>query len=454
MYRFRHALLREVVDDDLLPGEHSELHMALARALEHRPRPAPPPSGSPPGSPTTTASPGDQPAALRAGVRAAAAASGVHAHGEAAALLERALEIWDRVPDAEQLAGATHADVLIRAAVAHRSNGDDHRRSELLRRRCASSTRTSSPRVAEALGELASAEWSMGRGEASRSTLRQALALLPRDDHSAERAELLSRQVTFLMLQGRYNEVRDAAEEAIEAAAGRRPELSGPVLNRLGVSLFALGEEEEGRRPLDEALAVSRDAGERSTPRSSLSNLADALHRAGRSREGLQVAIDGAEACRRARAPRPGWACSARRSRPRSASWDEAERHIPMRGRLTGTTLANADILRLAAAGPRRHGRRPPAAGGGREPARAVAGAAVPRRVRIPARGARAPRGEREGRPRGRRGGDRPDRVLQRGRGAARRGGQGRRRGGGRRGRAGPRSRRHRGGAPAGCAPT
>jgi predicted ATPase len=35
-YAFRHALLREVVHDDLLPGEHTELHLALARALEHR----------------------------------------------------------------------------------------------------------------------------------------------------------------------------------------------------------------------------------------------------------------------------------------------------------------------------------------------------------------------------------------------------------------------------------
>ena len=33
---FRHALLREVVIDDLLPGERADMHLALARALEHR----------------------------------------------------------------------------------------------------------------------------------------------------------------------------------------------------------------------------------------------------------------------------------------------------------------------------------------------------------------------------------------------------------------------------------
>ncbi|MDP9294806.1 MAG: AAA family ATPase, partial [Actinomycetota bacterium] len=35
-YRFRHALLREVVHDDLLPGEAADLHLRLARVLERR----------------------------------------------------------------------------------------------------------------------------------------------------------------------------------------------------------------------------------------------------------------------------------------------------------------------------------------------------------------------------------------------------------------------------------
>src|SRR5690349_34662 len=35
-YSFRHALLREVVVDDLLPGERASLHLALAKALEAR----------------------------------------------------------------------------------------------------------------------------------------------------------------------------------------------------------------------------------------------------------------------------------------------------------------------------------------------------------------------------------------------------------------------------------
>ena len=37
-YAFRHALIREAVHDDLLPGEHTRLHTRFAEALEATPR--------------------------------------------------------------------------------------------------------------------------------------------------------------------------------------------------------------------------------------------------------------------------------------------------------------------------------------------------------------------------------------------------------------------------------
>ena len=36
-YSFRHALLREVIHDDLLPGQHARLHARFAALLETRP---------------------------------------------------------------------------------------------------------------------------------------------------------------------------------------------------------------------------------------------------------------------------------------------------------------------------------------------------------------------------------------------------------------------------------
>jgi len=346
LYRFRHALLREVVHDDLLPGEHAELHLALARALERRSTLGGDGVWVSAGMAHHYRSAGDQPAALRASVRAAAMASSVHAHGEAAALLERALELWDRVPDAEALAGGSHAEVLVRAAAAHRSNVDDQRRAELLRLALAELDEQREPRrVAEVLGELASAQWSLGRGEDSRATLRRALALLPRDEASAERAQLIARQVAFLMLQGRYGEVREAAEEALAIArsAGAQ-EICGPVLNRLGVALFALGDEEAGQAAFDEALDISRTEGQAIDAAFVTANLADALHRAGRSREGLAAAIS-------AQADLPAGSRAARWLAMQRAEiefglgeWAAAEAHMPQRGHLTGTTLAYFNI--------------------------------------------------------------------------------------------------------------
>ena len=102
-YAFRHALLREVVVDDLLPGERAELHLALARALERRAEGLPGHGGAhlAAGIAYHYLASGDQPAALAASVRAAQAAEAVHANGEAAALYSRALKLWDRVADAE-----------------------------------------------------------------------------------------------------------------------------------------------------------------------------------------------------------------------------------------------------------------------------------------------------------------------------------------------------------------
>src|SRR6185436_1551024 len=113
-YAFRHALLREVVADDLLPGERTELHRAFAEALERRAADGPAGAQLAAGIAHHYAATGDQRAALGASVRAAGAAEAVHAFGEAAALWERALELWDRVPDAEAVAGLDHVALLLR----------------------------------------------------------------------------------------------------------------------------------------------------------------------------------------------------------------------------------------------------------------------------------------------------------------------------------------------------
>lgn len=105
---FRHALLREAVIDDLLPGERGELHRALACHLEQEPPPADRADALQRSAEIAShyAMAGDQPAALRATVRAGAEATRAHAVGEAADLYSRALELWPRVP--RRRAGRRH----------------------------------------------------------------------------------------------------------------------------------------------------------------------------------------------------------------------------------------------------------------------------------------------------------------------------------------------------------
>ena len=133
-YTLRHALLREAVHDELLPGERAELHRALARALEGAA------AADAPGAQRAAAiahhylAAGDQPAALAAAVRAGVAAMDVQAYREGAALFERALELWDRVPDAAGLAGTDQVELLERAAACH-FYADDVQRSVTLAKR-------------------------------------------------------------------------------------------------------------------------------------------------------------------------------------------------------------------------------------------------------------------------------------------------------------------------------
>ena len=124
-YGFRHALLREVVYDDLLPGERSEMHAALARAMEDRIE------GGDAGAHITAAAAhhwaaaGDQPKALAAAVRAALAAERVNAFGEEQALFERALALWERVPEPERRSPASdQVELLKRAAFASDQAGE------------------------------------------------------------------------------------------------------------------------------------------------------------------------------------------------------------------------------------------------------------------------------------------------------------------------------------------
>src|SRR4051794_14538165 len=293
-YAFRHALLREVVADDLLPGERTALHRAFADALDRRAAAGPAGAQLAAGIAHHYAATGDQRAALGASVRAAVAAEAVHAFGEAAALWERALELWDRVPDAEDVAGMDHVGLLLRSGDAFIAAGDRSRPTPLLRAALELVDEDADPRRAAAVLErLAMAQYRAGRPSEATETANRGLELVKDGEPTPERATLYAWFAKIRMLQGRYREATAAAREAIAAAEPTENHVAlSSALNGMGMSLAAQGAVEEGTAALERAIEIARASDRPRELESAQVNLADALHLAGRDREALAVARD------------------------------------------------------------------------------------------------------------------------------------------------------------------
>jgi DNA-binding CsgD family transcriptional regulator/tetratricopeptide (TPR) repeat protein len=127
-YRFRHALLREAVLADLLPGERVRLHAAVAAHLATRPE-----AGTAAERAHHLRESNDLPGALSASLEAADAARRVGAPAEQLQHLEAVLALWTAVPDAPGRAGRSQWAVLLDTAAAARAVGDLHRAVALLR---------------------------------------------------------------------------------------------------------------------------------------------------------------------------------------------------------------------------------------------------------------------------------------------------------------------------------
>jgi len=293
---FRHALLREAVIDDLLPGERVELHLALARVLEALPvrdhdsevELASAIAGH-------YAAAGDQPAALRAAVRAALAARAVHAYGVAAEQAERALHLWTRVPNVAQMLPLDHVDLLALAGSAHSAAGDRTRGELLFVEALDEVDPGADPRrYARLLERLSRAQWSLNRGVDAVDTAERALALLPPEDPSAERASLMGWLARMRFLRGRFRDASEDAEAALTAAAAvGDSHVEGEVLNTLGMARIALGDVDEGVALLGRAIEMARQADDLDNLTYAYTNLADLLMLAGRTAESLETAREG-----------------------------------------------------------------------------------------------------------------------------------------------------------------
>ena len=299
---FRHELLREAAYATLLPGERRRLHAACARLLTERPELG----GDIPATAAAVAghwhAAGEARSALAASVRAAEAAEGVHALAEAAALYERALGLWDDVADADRAAGTSRLDVLDRAAQVELQAGDADRAVALLDDALALADPTREPvRTGMLHSRRAWCSWAAGvAGPATYEHHTAALRLIPAAPPSVELAHAVTDLAYTEMLNGRSDETRTTAEEAVALArqVGDR-RLESLALNVLGCALSRLGESDAGVARLREAVALAREAGGPEEVGRAYVNLSDALDTAGRLDEAVAVDREGEAACNR-----------------------------------------------------------------------------------------------------------------------------------------------------------
>ena len=296
-YGFRHALLREALYDDLLPGERGALHTALADHLERETE-----LGDADERLARVLSiafhhlaAGDQPAALRASVAAAGAAYRGEALGEAADLYERALGLWPRVPEPEAVAGIDHVELLCLAAHTLSLVDERARADALLREALSELDPGAEPaRYALVLGRHGRVLWSLNRGAEAVAAGERALALIPADDPGRDRSWIRGGLARLQFLRGKF---REAETEALAALQGAREVGDGlaetELLNTLGMAKVSLGEVEEGLGSLRAAAALARRRGDFDSLATAISNHADLLLICGRVGEALKLASDG-----------------------------------------------------------------------------------------------------------------------------------------------------------------
>ena len=113
--------------------------------------------------------------ALVSSWRAAAAAGRALAHAEQLTLLARVLELWDKVPDAEQRIGASHLSVLEHAAAVARTAGENERGRRVRLRRAGRGRpgRRAGPRGPAAGGAGAAAQAQRPRATCTRTCRRR-----------------------------------------------------------------------------------------------------------------------------------------------------------------------------------------------------------------------------------------------------------------------------------------
>jgi len=218
-YSFRHALIREAIYADLLPGERTRLHARLAELLADETRLA-----AVPGSAAELAhhylASHDITGAFTASVRAGKEAERLAAPAEAHRHFDQALALWDRVEKPEKRAGLDRGWLAFDSANNTAASGDVARAVHQLRRLRGYLDAGVDPVLVNRVGErLAYFLLEIDEVAAAAEAAEAAVDVLPEDPPRWERARALATHAQTLLYHTRGEApARAKAEQALAAA--------------------------------------------------------------------------------------------------------------------------------------------------------------------------------------------------------------------------------------------
>ncbi|HLI39006.1 MAG TPA: AAA family ATPase [Streptosporangiaceae bacterium] len=266
-YAFRHALLREAVYADLLPGERTRLHGTLAALLAGDRR-----LGTVPGAVAELAqhclASHDIPGAFAASVRAGREAERLAAPAEAHRHYDQALALWERVDEPEKLAGTTRGKLGLLSANNAAASGDVAGAVHQLRRIRGLLPAGEDPLLASRVGErLAYFLLQLEQRDAAREAVgvaRATVAALPAEPPTWQRARAIATYAHALLVldDDPPSAARQWAERAqVAARAAGAPWVEADALVSLGLLSVRNGRNDDAIELFTAAHAQAREAG-------------------------------------------------------------------------------------------------------------------------------------------------------------------------------------------------
>ncbi|GAA2323364.1 AAA family ATPase [Streptomyces kunmingensis] len=297
-YSFRHALTREAVYADLLPGERVRLHGLFARLLAAE--------GRSPGSAAERAHHSreshDLADALAASLEAADHAQRVGAPAEELRHLEAALELWAVVDSAARPESGNTITLTLRASAAAARAGEPHRAVQLTRSALArAGSDADSELAARVRYTLAGNLMRIDDLEAAFTYSSEALALIPAEPPSPTWVWAAATHVMAARYVGRDEDAERVARQALGVA--ERLGLTDAQAD-LAISLVGLEAHNrrtaQGRERLVHARELASAAGNLAVEMRALYNLGLGCYESGDLDASLTWLADGLDRARRA----------------------------------------------------------------------------------------------------------------------------------------------------------